>query len=130
MASTGRWWWQFLEWAGHAAEGDLGRSFSTMPGLGTDPRPITDHPDAWPDRLAIALLVACRWHFGGGAGGLGDGSGHHDVALLGQAMPGFWFGLVMIVLLGLDLHGCRFRRGHLAGLHHAGDRAGVFGIPP
>ena len=25
------------------------------------------------------------------------------VALLGQAMPGFWFGLVMIVLLGLEL---------------------------
>jgi peptide/nickel transport system permease protein len=25
------------------------------------------------------------------------------VALLGQAMPGFWFGLVMIVLFGLDL---------------------------
>jgi ABC-type dipeptide/oligopeptide/nickel transport system permease component len=25
------------------------------------------------------------------------------VALLGQAMPGFWFGLVMIVLFGLRL---------------------------
>src|ERR1700681_1555986 len=49
---------QFLEWAGHAAEGDLGRSFLY-------------HVPVW--------------------------------GLIRERMPGFWFGLLMIVLLGLDL---------------------------
>jgi len=54
--------------------------------------------------LAIALLVALPL---GILAALREGSaidrGIMMVALLGQAMPGFWFGLVMIVLFGLEL---------------------------
>ena len=54
--------------------------------------------------LAIALVVALPL---GIIAAVREGSavdrGIMLVALLGQAMPGFWFGLVMIVLLGLEL---------------------------
>src|SRR6266478_1158987 len=96
---------QFLEWAGHAAEGDLGRSFlyhAPVWGLIRDRLPITLTLGL--TGLAIALLVALPL---GILAAVREGSamdrGIMMVALLGQAMPGFWFGLVMIVLLGLDL---------------------------
>src|ERR1700737_3333196 len=96
---------QFLEWAGHAAEGDLGRSFlyhAPVWELIRDRLPVTLTLGL--TGLAIALLVALPL---GILAAVREGSatdrGIMMVALLGQAMPGFWFGLVMIVLLGLDL---------------------------
>jgi ABC-type dipeptide/oligopeptide/nickel transport system permease component len=96
---------QFLEWAGHAAEGDLGRSFLyhvPVWGLIRDRLPVTLALGL--TGLAIALLVALPL---GILAAVREGTAMDRsimmVALLGQAMPGFWFGLVMIVLLGVDL---------------------------
>jgi ABC-type dipeptide/oligopeptide/nickel transport system permease component len=96
---------QFLDWAGHAAEGDLGRSFLyhvPVWGLIRDRLPVTLTLGL--TGLSIALLVALPL---GILAAVREGSamdrGIMMVALLGQAMPGFWFGLVMIVLLGLEL---------------------------
>src|ERR1700693_5784226 len=98
---------QFLDWAGHAAEGDLGRSFIyhvPVWGLIRDRLAVTRTLDL--TALAIPLVVALPL---GILAAVREGSamdrGIMMVALLGQAMPGFWFGLVMIVLLGLGLHG-------------------------
>jgi peptide/nickel transport system permease protein len=96
---------QFLDWAGHAATGDLGRSFLyhvPVWGLIRDRLPVTLTLGL--TGLAIALLIALPL---GILAAVREGSatdrGIMMVALLGQAMPGFWFGLVMIVLLGLEL---------------------------
>ncbi|HEY0568061.1 MAG TPA: ABC transporter permease, partial [Xanthobacteraceae bacterium] len=96
---------QFLDWAGHAAGGDLGRSFLyhvPVWGLIRDRLPVTLTLGL--TGLSIALLVALPL---GILAAVREGSamdrGIMMVALLGQAMPGFWFGLVMIVLLGLEL---------------------------
>src|SRR5258708_10359962 len=96
---------QFLDWAGHAAEGDLGRSFLyhvPVGGLIRDRLPVTLTLGL--TGLSIALLVALPL---GILAAVREGSamdrGIMMVALLGQAMPGFWLGLVMIVLLGLEL---------------------------
>jgi peptide/nickel transport system permease protein len=96
---------QFLDWAGHAAEGDLGRSFLYhVPAweLIRDRLPITLTLGL--TGLVIALVVALPL---GILAAVREGSamdrGIMLVALLGQAIPGFWFGLVMIVLLGLKL---------------------------
>src|SRR6202140_2970343 len=96
---------QFLDWAGHAATGDLGRSFLyhvPVWGLIRDRLPVTLTLGL--TGLAIALLIALPL---GILAAVREGSatdrGIMMVALLGQAMPGFWFGLVMIVLLGVDL---------------------------
>ena len=97
---------QFLDWAGHAATGDLGRSFLyhvPVWGLIRDRLPVTLTLGL--TGLAIALLVALPL---GILAAVREGTaidrGIMMVALLGQAMPGFWLGLVMIVLFGLDLH--------------------------
>jgi hypothetical protein len=96
---------QFLDWAGHATEGNLGRSFLyhvPVWGLIRDRLPVTLTLGL--TGLSIALLVALPL---GILAAVREGSamdrGIMMVALLGQAMPGFWFGLVMIVLLGLEL---------------------------
>src|SRR4030081_889000 len=96
---------QFFEWAGHAVEGDLGRSFLyhvPVWGLIRDRLPITLTLGL--TGLAIALLVALPL---GILAAVREGSatdrGIMMVALLGQAMPGFWLGLVLIVVFGLGL---------------------------
>jgi ABC-type dipeptide/oligopeptide/nickel transport system permease component len=96
---------QFFDWAGHAATGDLGRSYLyhvPVWGLIRDRLPVT--LTLGMTGIAIALLVALPL---GILAAVREGSamdrGIMMVALLGQAMPGFWFGLVMIVLFGLDL---------------------------
>src|SRR5258707_3534930 len=96
---------QFLDWAGHAAAGDLGRSFLyhvPVWGLIRDRLPVTLTLGL--TGLTIALLVALPL---GILAAVRDGTamdrGIMMVALLGQAMPGFWFALVMIVLFGLRL---------------------------
>src|SRR5260370_11165702 len=89
---------QFLDWAGHAAEGDLGRSFLyhvPVWGLIRDPLPVTLTLGL--TGLAIApviapplgLLAAVRR-------GSAIGPGVMMVALLGQAIAGSLIGLVPI----------------------------------
>ena len=96
---------QFLDWAGHAAEGDLGQSYLyhvPVWRLIRDRLPITLALGL--TGLAIALLVALPL---GILAAVREGSaidhGIMLVALLGQAVPGFWLGLVMIVLFGLNM---------------------------
>jgi ABC-type dipeptide/oligopeptide/nickel transport system permease component len=96
---------QFLDWAGHAARGDFGRSFlyhAPVWGLIRDRLPVTLTLGL--TGLAIALVISLPL---GILAAMREGSaidrGLMLVALLGQAMPGFWFGLVLIILLGLDL---------------------------
>jgi ABC-type dipeptide/oligopeptide/nickel transport system permease component len=96
---------QFLDWARHAAEGDFGRSFLyhvPVWGLISDRLPITVTLGL--TGLAIALTVSLPLGILAAAReGSAIDRGIMLVALLGQAMPGFWFGLVMIIVLGLDL---------------------------
>ncbi|WP_024508955.1 ABC transporter permease [Bradyrhizobium sp. ARR65] len=96
---------QFLDWASHAAEGDLGRSYlfhAPVSGLIRDRLPVTLTLGL--TGLTIALLIALPL---GILAAVREGSaidrGIMLVALLGQAMPGFWLGLVLIVVFGLDL---------------------------
>jgi ABC-type dipeptide/oligopeptide/nickel transport system permease component len=96
---------QFLDWAGHAATGDLGRSFLyhvPVWGLIQDRLPVTLTLGL--TGLAIALVIALPL---GILAAVREGTaldrGIMMIALLGQAMPGFWFGLVLVILLGLDL---------------------------
>jgi ABC-type dipeptide/oligopeptide/nickel transport system permease component len=96
---------QFFDWAGHAAEGDLGRSYLyhvPVAGLIRERLPVTLTLGLI--GLSIALLIAVPL---GIVAAVREGSaidrGIMVVALLGQAMPGFWFGLVLIVLFGLQL---------------------------
>src|SRR3978361_1633674 len=96
---------QFLDWAGPDAKGDLGRSFLyhvPVWGLIRDRLPVTLTLGL--TGLAIALLVALPL---GIVAAMREGSamdrGSVMGGLVGQAMPGFWFGLVMIVLFGLEL---------------------------
>ncbi|MBN8901339.1 MAG: ABC transporter permease [Rhodospirillales bacterium] len=96
---------QFFDWAAHAAQGDLGRSYlyhAPVAGLIADRLPITLTLGL--SGLAIALLVAIP---------LGILAAMYEatfvdraigiVALIGQAMPSFWIGLVLIIVLGLKL---------------------------
>src|SRR6202051_5153693 len=83
---------QFFDWAGHAATGDLGRSFLyhvPLWGLIRDRLPVTLTLGL--TGLAIALLVAVPL---GILAAVREGTaidrGIMMVALLGQAMPGFW----------------------------------------
>jgi peptide/nickel transport system permease protein len=96
---------QFLDWAGHAAEGDLGRSFLyhvPVWGLIRDRLPVTLTLGL--TGLVIALLISLPL---GILAAVREGSamdrGIMLVALLGQAMPGFWLGLVLIVVFGLEM---------------------------
>jgi ABC-type dipeptide/oligopeptide/nickel transport system permease component len=96
---------QFLDWVRHAAEGDFGRSFLyhvPVWGLISDRLPITLTLGL--TGLAIALTISLPLGILAAAReGSAIDRGIMLVALLGQAMPGFWFGLVMIIVLGLDL---------------------------
>jgi peptide/nickel transport system permease protein len=96
---------QFFDWAGQVAGGDLGRSFlyhSPVAGLIRDRLPVTLTLGL--TGLTIALLVGLPL---GILAAVREGSAMDRsimlVALLGQAMPGFWLGLVLIVVFGLGL---------------------------
>lgn len=96
---------QFLDWAGHAAEGDLGRSYlyhAPVAGLIKERLPITITLGM--TGLFIALAVAIPL---GIIAAMREGSVVDRcigvVALLGQAMPSFWLGLVLIIWFGLKL---------------------------
>jgi peptide/nickel transport system permease protein len=96
---------QFLDWATHAAKGDLGRSFLyhvPVWDLIRERLPITLTLGI--TGLTIALLVALPL---GILAAMREGSVVDRsimlVALLGQAMPGFWLGLILIIIFGLNL---------------------------
>jgi ABC-type dipeptide/oligopeptide/nickel transport system permease component len=96
---------QFLDWAAHAAEGDLGRSFlyhSPVWELIQARLPVTLTLGL--AALAIALAISLPLGILAAAReGTAIDRGVMLVALLGQAMPSFWLGLIMIIGLGLDL---------------------------
>jgi ABC-type dipeptide/oligopeptide/nickel transport system permease component len=96
---------QFLDWAVHAAEGDLGQSYlyhAPVAGLIKDRLPITLTLGL--SGLCIALLVGIPL---GILSAMYEGTlidrGIGLVALFGQAMPSFWLGLVLIIVLGLRM---------------------------
>ena len=96
---------QFLDWVGRAAVGDFGQSYFYRERVATlifDRLPITLTLGLV--GLGIALVVSLP---------LGVIAALHEgrpidrlislVALLGQAMPSFWLGLVLMITLGLNL---------------------------
>jgi peptide/nickel transport system permease protein len=96
---------QFLDWSVRAAGGDLGRSFlHHVPvwELIRDRLPVTLTLGV--TGLTIALLVSLPL---GIVAAVREGSatdrGVMLVALVGQAMPGFWLGLILIIVFGLHL---------------------------
>jgi ABC-type dipeptide/oligopeptide/nickel transport system permease component len=96
---------QFLDWAGHAATGDLGRSFlyhTPVWELIRARLPITLTLGL--TGIVIALVVALPL---GILAAAREGSALDRaimlVALLGQAMPSFWLGLIMVIGFGLEL---------------------------
>ena len=96
---------QFVDWAVRAVQGDLGRSFLyhvPVWGLIRDRLPVTLTLGL--DGLAIALATALPLGiFAASREGSAADRGIMLVALLGQAVPGFWLGLMLIILLGLQL---------------------------
>src|SRR5262249_6025767 len=96
---------EFLGWASHAARGDLGQSFlyqSSGRELIRDRLPVTLTLGL--TGLAIALSIALPL---GILAAMREGSaidrGIMLIALFGQAMPGFWLGLILVVWFGLEL---------------------------
>jgi peptide/nickel transport system permease protein len=96
---------QFLDWAGHAARGDLGQSYlyhAPVWDLIRSRLPVTLTLGL--TGLAIALSLALPL---GILAAMREGSaldrGIMLLALFGQAMPGFWLGLILIVWFGLEL---------------------------
>jgi peptide/nickel transport system permease protein len=96
---------QFLDWVGRAAVGDFGQSYfyrERVARLIFDRLPITLTLGLV--GLGIALLVSLPL---GVIAALNEGRLADRlislVALLGQAMPSFWLGLVLMITLGLRL---------------------------
>jgi ABC-type dipeptide/oligopeptide/nickel transport system permease component len=96
---------QFVDWATHAAEGDLGSSYLyhlPVARLIADRMPITLTLGL--TGLLIALITAIPL---GIIAAMKEGSwldrAIGAVALIGQAMPSFWLALVLIIWLGLKL---------------------------
>lgn len=99
-------WQQFVEWLLAALHGDLGRSFlyhAPVAGLIMTRLPITLTLGLV--GLGIAIIVAIPL---GILAGLREGTALDRVlmviALLGQAMPSFWLGLLLVIWFGLRLH--------------------------
>ena len=97
---------QFVAWAVRAAHGDLGRSFIYHVQVADLVRvrlPVTLTLGL--TGLTIALLAGIPL---GILAAMHEGTaidrGVSLIALLGQAMPSFWLGLMLIILFGLKLH--------------------------
>jgi len=96
---------QFFDWVGRAAVGDFGQSYFYKERVSTlifDRLPITMTLGLV--GLGIALVVALPL---GIVAALNEGRTIDRlislVALLGQALPSFWFGLMLMIFLGLYL---------------------------
>jgi peptide/nickel transport system permease protein len=96
---------QFADWVGHAATGDFGQSYfykGSVASLIGERLPVTFTLGLV--GLTIALAVALP---------LGIFAALHEgaaidrlaslLAMIGQAMPSFWLGLVLMIVLGLKL---------------------------
>ncbi len=123
---------QFFDWVASAASGDLGRSYlyhEPVANLIRERLPITLTLGL--TGLCIALLTAIPL---GIFAAMREGSlldrGIMMVALVGQAMPSFWLGLLLIIWIRAEAAmAADLRRGQLGRLHPAGHRAGVLGDP-
>ncbi len=96
---------QFLDWAGRAATGDLGDSYffkTRVAELIAERMPITLTLGL--TGLVIALLVSLPL---GILAAVRENTGFDRlvqlVALLGQALPSFWLGLILMIVFGLQL---------------------------
>ena len=96
---------QFFDWVLAAARGDLGRSYlyhAPVGGLIGSHLPVTLVLGL--AGLTIALATALPL---GILAALNEGRwldrGIMLVAVIGQAIPGFWLGLILIIIFGLDL---------------------------
>jgi peptide/nickel transport system permease protein len=96
---------QFFDWVGRAATGDLGESFffkARVSSLIAERMPVTLTLGF--TGLAIALIVSLPL---GILAAVRENTGFDRavqvVALLGQAMPSFWLGLLLMITLGLKL---------------------------
>ncbi len=97
---------QFLGWANRAAHGDLGNSYlfhEKVSSLIASHLPVTLRLGV----IAIAFAVVVAVPLGILAA-LNEGtwidSAAGMTALIGQAVPSFWLGLMLIVWFGIDLH--------------------------
>lgn len=96
---------QFFDWVAHAATGDFGESFffkARVSTLVAERMPVTLTLGL--TGLVIALLVSLPL---GILAAVRENTGFDRfvqvVALLGQAMPSFWLGLLLMITLGLQL---------------------------
>jgi peptide/nickel transport system permease protein len=96
---------QFFDWVGSAASGDLGRSYLYHEKVSTlirDRLPVTLTLGI--TGLCIALCTAIPL---GIFAAMREGSaldrGIMLIAVIGQAMPSFWLGLLLIITMGLKL---------------------------
>jgi len=96
---------QFLDWVGRAATGDLGESYffkASVASLIAERLPVTLTLGI--TGLAIALLVSLPL---GILAAVKENTTFDRavqvVALLGQAMPSFWLGLILMIVFGLQL---------------------------
>ena len=97
---------QFADWATRAAHGDLGESFlfhEKVSSLIESHLPVTVVLGVLAIALAIVIAVPL-----GVVAALFEGSfvdvGIGMVSLLGQAVPSFWLGLMLILFFGVQLH--------------------------
>ena len=96
---------QFLDWARHAAEGDLGRSYLyhvPVWSLIRQRLPITLTLGLTAIVIALVISIPLGIIAATREGTIIDRA-IMLVALIGQAMPSFWLGLVLIIYLALDL---------------------------
>ena len=96
---------QFLDWVGHALTGDLGESYffrTRVSALIGERMPVTLTLGL--TGLVIALVVSLPL---GILAAVRENTGFDRavqlVALLGQAMPSFWLGLILMIVFGLEL---------------------------
>ena len=96
---------QFLEWANRAVHGDLGSSYlfhEKVSSLIASHLPVTLRLGVI--AIAIAIIVAVPL---GIVAALNEGrwidSAAGMIALIGQAVPSFWLGLMLIIWFGIDL---------------------------
>ncbi len=96
---------QFFDWVGRAATGDLGESYffkASVASLIAERLPVTLTLGI--TGLAIALLVSLPL---GILAAVKENTTFDRavqvVALLGQAMPSFWLGLILMIVFGLQL---------------------------
>ncbi len=99
-------WRQYIDWAGRTMRGDFGQSFyfkETVAALVRRHLPVTMTLGACALGFALALSIPL-----GALAALRPNTWVDRLALLisvlGQALPSFWFSLLMILLFGVTLH--------------------------